>query len=191
MEKRTKIIQDLIDANGYQSYLEIGLGDGHNFRSVKCNFKVGVDPEYNYNGGLSKSIINEKSDQYFKRPTSTFDIIFIDGLHHSDQVERDIVNSYKVLNKGGIILIHDCIPWEEKISRVPRETITWTGNVFQAVCGFYKKYGQKIKMQYFDERTGIIGIWKTGKYKVELGFNKPELTYEEFDLDWKETLRSL
>jgi len=45
MNKRTEYINGLIKENGFTSYLEIGLGDGNNFRGVNSTEKVGVDPE--------------------------------------------------------------------------------------------------------------------------------------------------
>lgn len=173
--------------------MEIGLGEGFNFKSIRCEGKYGVDPNFSPSRPDNNSVIIARtSDVFFEQVNEkNYDIIFIDGLHHSDQVEKDIVNAYKVLNKGGIILLHDCVPWDEKIISVPRETHVWTGDVFRAVCGFYEKYSQKIKMRFFPERTGIVGIWKTGKYKVELGFNKPNLTYQEFDKNWKQIIVNL
>jgi len=47
------------------------------------------------------------SDTFFLKNKRTFDIIFIDGLHIYDQVKRDVLNSIKVLNKDGFILLYD------------------------------------------------------------------------------------
>lgn len=173
MKTRTEIINELITEHGFQSYLEVGLGDAVNFGKVNSKVKVGVDPD-------SDVSLQMDSDEFFQSTEAKFDLIFIDGLHHSDQVERDIVNAYNCLNKGGVILIHDCNPWDEKIQRVPRETKNWTGDVWKAVFGFIDEYGEKINTEYIEERAGIFAIWKTGRYKVTEGFNKPELDWEYF-----------
>lgn len=177
MKTRTEIINEIITEHGFQSYLEIGLGDAMNFDKVKCDDRIGCDP------GKSFEIPGTfylTSDLFFEMETGKFDLIFIDGLHHSDQVERDIVNAYNCLNKGGVILIHDCNPWDEKIQRVPRETNAWTGDVWKAVFGFVDEYREKVNTEYIEERAGIFAIWKTGRYKVTGGFNKPELDWEYF-----------
>ena len=177
MKTRTEIINKLIKTNAFQSYLEIGLGDGVNFRNVNCLNKTGVDPEWSG----TWNVFGETSNQYFENLVAgKFDLIFIDGLHYSDQVEKDIVNAYKCLNKGGVILVHDCNPWEKQIQRVPRETTAWTGDVWKAVFGFIDEYGEKIKTEYIEERAGIFAIWKTGRFKVTEGFNKPELDWGYF-----------
>ena len=49
------------------------------------------------------------SDEYFSKFKDKFDIIFIDGLHHYEQVKKDIFNSLEILNSNGIILMHDCL----------------------------------------------------------------------------------
>ena len=119
---RTETINRLIQENGYQSYLEIGLGDGRNFRSVKCDYKVGIDPNWDVFSDTDNqiSIGRASSDEYFEQNKGTFDLIFIDGLHHADQVEKDIANAYNCLNKGGAILIHDIKPHNEAMTIVPR-----------------------------------------------------------------------
>lgn len=170
---RTETINRLIQENGYQSYLEIGLGDGRNFRSVKCEFKIGVDPAFKND----IQIFGEKSDEFFKTNNSKLDLIFIDGLHHADQVEKDIVNAWNCLNKGGAILIHDIKPHDEAMTIVPRAQKIWTGDVFRAWHGFKETY-PKIKTEYIDEIYGLGLIWKS-RHKVELGFVS-DITAKEY-----------
>ena len=39
-----------------------------------------------------------------------FDVIFIDGLHLAEQVDRDIINALKYIKDDGFIVLHDCNP---------------------------------------------------------------------------------
>jgi SAM-dependent methyltransferase len=128
---RTEIIQSLIDLHGYKSYLEIGVQNGVNFNAIKCKSKVGVDPDRK-----SKATIFLPSDLFFTLNSETFDIIFIDGLHEADQVMRDLENAYVCLNKGGVIVVHDCNPEKEIHQRVPRESKVWNGDVWKAFIRF-------------------------------------------------------
>ena len=144
---KTEIIQELIKQNDFKSYLEIGLGDCRNFNAVQCEMKVGVDPRI-----TGKNIGTIDSDTFFEHCQDKFDLIFIDGLHHADQVERDIVNSWKWLNKGGIILVHDIYPHDENMTIVPRAQSIWTGDVFRAWYGFVTAY-PKIKTHSFRKLT--------------------------------------
>jgi hypothetical protein len=62
-------------------------------------------------------------------------VIFIDGLHWSEQVERDFNNSKERLNPQGVIVIHDTDPAEERLAAWPRkERGRWNGNVFKFVA---------------------------------------------------------
>jgi len=185
---RTKVINKLIADNGYESYLEIGVYDGKNFENVICTAKVGVDP--NLPPSLQgKSIFNKaSSDDFFHNNVDKFDLIFIDGDHESEQVEKDIVNAYKSLNKDGMILLHDCNPPTYESQVVPRIQGEYCGTVWRSVVGFIDEYSDKIKTGYFDDPHGLFAIYKTGRYAVKEGFSDMDMTYEEFSSRRKELL---
>ena len=115
---RSEIIQNIINKKNYESYLEIGCFSNELFNQIKIQNKTGVDP-------VSGGNIKATSDEFFKKNTNKFDIIFIDGLHHYDQVKKDIENSIKFLNERGIILLHDCLPSKVYDQAVPRCTYNW------------------------------------------------------------------
>lgn len=73
------------------------------------------------------------SDTFFLKNKKTFDIIFIDGLHIYDQVKRDVLNSIKVLNKNGFILLYDWLPRKISEQHVPRMRNLWTGDVWKVI----------------------------------------------------------
>jgi len=175
---RTQIINNLIKEKGYESYLEIGLGNLNNFFKVQCVTKVGIDPFLPENNSYD-DVYRLDSDYFFTYNEDKFDLIFIDGLHHSDQVEKDIVNAWKVLNKGGTILIHDIRPFDEKSQRVPRETTAWMGDVWRAWHGLKKTY-PKLKTSFIEERAGI-GCLQKSRHKIELGFVDTETSYEKYN----------
>ena len=91
-----------------KKYLEIGIDQRATFDNVDIPFKVGVDPYVE-----SPGIIQQTSDDFFMSNNEKFDLIFIDGLHHVDQVYRDIINSLACLNPDGIIICHDMLPTSE------------------------------------------------------------------------------
>lgn len=141
---RTDIINSLIKKYKYKSYLEIGLDNPHNnFCNIQCELKHSVDPYFEEDHQGKDAPITEEfleylthrmtSDEFFSTTNMKYDIIFIDGLHHEDQVGRDIINGLKHLNKNGIIVVHDCLPASEINQKVPRETSTWNGDVWKAI----------------------------------------------------------
>lgn len=180
MYPRTKTINSIIIEKEYTDYLEIGIADGSNIRAIKCHTKVGVDPiaPSLSHGGLR--LVTATSDDFFSTNKDKFDLVFIDGLHYAEQVERDIVNAYASLKAGGMILIHDCNPFTEEMATVPRIQDQWTGDVYKAVVGFIQKYKGKVNMGYFDDPYGLFAIYKTGRVAVKSGFNLPDLSYNDF-----------
>lgn len=167
---KTQIINQIIKDRGYKSYLEIGYGNGSNFKNIEVENKIAVDPNVTTMLGFKDPRLEPiTSDEFFLSNEDKFDLIFIDGLHHSDQVERDIVNSWKALNSGGMILIHDILPKNEEMTLVPRKTKQWTGNVFKAWHGFVTKYPKiKISIDYREEWG--LGIIEKSRHRVSLGF---------------------
>jgi hypothetical protein len=98
--KRFDIINYLIEKYKLINYLEIGVFKGENIREVKALHKDGVDPG---SEGYTPPEVNYPmtSDDFFDvlkgHDEIKYDIIFIDGLHHADQVEKDIKNSLNVM----------------------------------------------------------------------------------------------
>mgnify|MGYP003674112686 CR=1 FL=1 len=173
---RNVIINNLIQKNNYKTYLEIGLDDGRNFNSIKIDKKVSVDPaigEYVH----AKPTHKMTSDEFFKNNKDKFDIIFIDGLHESDQVYKDIKNSLSILNPGGVIVCHDMLPPTENHQIVPRMQGQWNGDCWKAWV--------KVKSEFDDLLMYVIDSdWGVGIIQNKLGESKikvnEELTFENF-----------
>ena len=121
---RIDIINHLVRLYNYSTYLEIGTHDGQCFRRVDAEQKICVDPERRYDG-LTHHMT---SDEFFQKNVATFDIIFVDGLHLEEQSTKDVMNSLQVLNEGGSIIIHDCLPHCEEFTQVQ-----WNGTVFRTL----------------------------------------------------------
>ena len=126
---RTEIIQLLINKINAKKYLEIGMGPGINFTNIICDYKICVDPTPTVPVTFSLT-----SDDFFNQNTEKFDVIFIDGLHWSEQVYRDIINSLNVLTENGVIICHDMNPHSEIIQRYPQAIpeSEWTGDCWKA-----------------------------------------------------------
>ncbi len=76
-----------------------------NFEDVETNFDFNIKEFKN----IYK--IKKSSDDFFITNTLSYDVIYIDGYHKSDQVYRDCLNSWKNLNKNGIMICDDYI-WD-------------------------------------------------------------------------------
>jgi len=146
---RWDLIQFLINKYKFQNYLEIGCDKDQSFSKIIIKNKVGVDP-------ISGGTIRASSNNFFIKNKNTFDIIFIDGLHHYNQVLTDINNSLNILNNNGFILVHDCLPRTLAQQAVPRYRGSWQGDVWKAIVELRTKENLDIITCKIDFGVAII-----------------------------------
>lgn len=161
--KRWDIINFLQDKNSYRDYLEIGVRVGENMRNVSgFETKVGVDPEKHRRGADVCHVFHQMtSDKFFAiNQRVPYDLIFIDGLHHAEQVRRDLKNAANALTPGGTIVVHDCCPWDEKQQIVPRMQRDWTGDVWKAWAHFRWEMREMMECFVIDTDCGVgVARW--------------------------------
>jgi hypothetical protein len=146
---RWDLIQHIINKYNYTSYLEIGCDKDQSFSKIKINKKIGVDP-------ISGGTIRDTSDNFFINNKEKFDIIFIDGLHHYEQVIKDIYNSLDILNDNGHILIHDCLPRTIAHQAIPRYRGSWNGDVWKSIVELRTKVDLEVFTCEIDFGVGVI-----------------------------------
>jgi hypothetical protein len=118
---RSEVINFLLSTRSEDStYLEIGVRNPNdNFNKINASKKFSVDPGVEF----KENPVDFKltSDDFFSQlkegtildAARKFDVIFIDGLHLADQVEKDILNSLDFIKDDGFIVMHDCNPPSE------------------------------------------------------------------------------
>lgn len=177
----TELLNHLVKKHGLKSYLEIGVkSPDHNFSKINVENKWGVDPNPDEYAKKMDNILLYTSDEYFDNIDEKFDLIFIDGLHHSDQVQRDFENSLKCLNDKGLIVIHDCLPVDEITTSVPRgQQKIWHGDVYKFCMKLNTYKGIDFITYSFDH--GCCVIWKDEKKKSSKGINSNDWnTFKQF-----------
>lgn len=181
MNSKVEMINELIKTFGYKSYVEIGVYSTNlTFDHINAEKKYGVDPNKLGHGEATHPV---PSDTFFAQNKETFDIIFIDGLHHDDQVQRDIQNSVACLNPGGIILVHDCNPMQEIHQRVPMESSYWVGTVWKGWVRMMQSLPPEYEMFVVNWDTGMGVIKATGEGKKLEAIPEEELTFENLELN--------
>ena len=158
---RIALVNHFIFRNGFHSYLEIGVRRKSDmYDKILTSRKVSVDPDPN-----AKAEFIMTSDEYFTAQDEKFDIIFIDGLHEGEQVKQDISNSLKVLNPGGVILLHDLNPPTAFHAREKYEVNgkfpAWNGTSWEGFA-WHRKYSPELQMFVVDTDWGV-GIIQKGK----------------------------
>ncbi len=175
---RISIIQAYIDRLSAKKYLEVGVQAGHCFSEIKCDYKVGVDPDK-----ASKATVHKTSDDFFADNKEKFDVCFVDGLHHSETVYRDIMNCIECLEEGGVILMHDCLPTNEFMQLIPLTSQNeWTGDTWKA----YVKVRQErddLYMRVVSEDWGV-GIIERGRQETLV--TNLDITYQNFEKNKQE-----
>lgn len=178
--RRYDIINKIIQDKQAKKYLEIGVYTGQCIREIKVDHKDGVDP--GSEGHVAPEVTHRMtSDEFFEALDKDFkyDVIFIDGLHHSEQVDKDIENALNHLVENGVIVLHDCNPEEEIYTFVPRVSGIWNGDVYKSVLRFRKKGLHTCFTVDTDCGCGVI-VKDNRSEEVE----NLEL-YEEAEKDWK------
>lgn len=148
-------LNKIIKTCNFQSYLEIGVDDpNNNFNHIRAAFKTGVDPyeddtECHAWNKINRQSLIEKidpkadfyqltSDDFFKKFDKQknkphFDLIYIDGLHTEEQVDKDIANALRYVSPNGMIVLDDVPPvteYEEKTPPDPGQP--WRGTVWRS-----------------------------------------------------------
>jgi hypothetical protein len=171
----------LAEALGARTYLEIGVGRGGTFRSVTMPQRTGVDPAFRFDTQLvadeSTRLFETTSDAWFASLAfdTTFDIVFLDGLHTAEQTYRDLCHALAHTHRRSVILLDDTLP-SDPWSAVPDRArslrlrglqdpdgVPWHGDVFKVVALIHGFHGD------LDYRT-IVGsgnpqtlIWRGGR----------------------------
>lgn len=158
---RFRLINHLIIQTKAKKYLEVSIHNSQsNLAGIKCSHK--------------KSSFPFSSDVFFKNSREKFDIIFIDGFHTEEQVLKDVANAFKCLNKGGIIILHDCMPpdaWHQREPEEYKEGENWNGTVWKAALRIFNESMYKCILLDADWGCGIID---TSKKQVPKLLSLPE-----------------
>ena len=207
---RCQIINQLTKQT--DKYLEIGVEYGQTFNGTHFFNKLGVDPDPKFiptNGEL----IRLTSDDYFDKcsinnvqfkdnsiielndsSTIEFDAIFIDGMHQTEYLLRDLNNSINVLTNNGIIFIDDILPfnYNEQL-KIPNKHYyehgilktgeNWTGDVWKVIYHMLLHYYDKINsFAYYDNINfrGVAAFKLNEKFQINNGDIDVINSYEYF-----------
>ena len=150
---RSDIINFILEyLNRDTCYLEIGVRHRHeNFDLIQSKIKYSVDP--GYESEVNNVDFKMTSDEFFSglregsllNPELKFDVIFIDGSHLADQVQKDIDNALEFLKDDGFIVMHDCNPptefhaSENYSYKLSPSNVYWNGTTWKAFFNTRKR----------------------------------------------------
>lgn len=206
-------MQALHSQKKLKNYLEIGVFNGHIFFRMASNFKVAVDPEFQFDAlrKIGKTILNPYNifNQYFEKTSDAFfqedaprvfankkvELSLIDGMHEYDFALRDIENTLRYLDKNGVIVIHDCNPLTKDAAcsfaewKARNFTGTWNGDVWKAILHL-RSLRSDLNAFVLDCDHGL-GVVTYGAPERKLSFTPDQIkqfTYEDFNKNRAEWL---
>ena len=156
----------MIDLHGYNRYLEVGCGNDDTFAEIICRTKVGVD-------STSGGTLRMTSDEFFAQNDEKFDLIFIDGYHHHDQVFKDITNALAALTTRGMLVLHDCSP-RNPYEEGPHRCYT----AWRAFAQFRDHPRLDSMVCNFDYGVGLI-MQRPNRSPFDVGLSMDELTFDD------------
>jgi hypothetical protein len=197
---RTAVINYLLSTFRRETaYLEIGVRNPEdNFNLIEAHRKWSVDPGLEYKSNPVDFKLT--SDDFFaalrrgeiQLGTQSFDVIFIDGLHRAEQVERDIRNALSSIRDDGFIVLHDCNPPSEWHARELGEYVYtpatgfWNGTTWKA---FLKsRWDPTLKSCCVDADWGVGILAKSRPLGDAIPICNPYFEYAELE---KRRTRSL
>jgi hypothetical protein len=157
------------------SYLEIGTSEGSSLKAFTCD-ALCIDPQFRIQAAPS---LNRKRTLFFQMTSDDFfrsqhvgdyfpngpDICFLDGLHRFEFLLRDFFNAEAACRPNSIILMHDCLPVNERMAertmRVDESedrstSSAWTGDVWRMLPAL-KQHRPDLRIMLLDcGPTGLV-----------------------------------
>jgi hypothetical protein len=210
---RLFFLKKLFRQKKFKTYLEIGVFQGRVFFSVPAPTKIAVDPDFSFTrarkakkvlrrfSNLWAKFYEKSSDLFFANDApmlfakKKIDVCLVDGMHEYGFALRDIENSLKFLQSGGVILVHDCNPaaidagvsFEEYKER--GFTGDWNGDVWKAIV-YLRSMRDDVNVFVLDCDHGL-GVVTFGHPENKLSFTAEEidsLSYGQLSENKKEWL---
>jgi len=197
---RTDVINFLLlQSKNATNYLEIGVRNpDDNFNLIKATQKYSVDPGVEFKSNpvdykmTSDVFFDELSNNKILNNDIKFDVIFIDGLHLAEQVDRDIENALKYIKDDGFVVLHDCNPPSEWHARenynfihTPAEEY-WNGTTWKAFLKW--RFNQNINSCCIDSDWGVGIISKNQKIGNYISNENPFFEFKDLDQNRKHYL---
>lgn len=204
--ERSSVINQIANTIDAKMYLEIGVNRGVTFNSVNILTKVAVDPKFLFTDKKSRELdTGEKfyfheitSDDFFQdyaQTYSSFDLVYLDGLHTFEQTLKDLLNTMNHTHDKSIIVIDDtlpndvfsslpsaqeCIRLRRSVFGIRKNDNAWMGDVYKLVAFIHDfmpflsyatlkdNHGQTIVWQ--ERRNNVIPIFKNMNDIAQLSY---------------------
>ena len=160
-----------------RTYFEIGTNSGLSLQRFGCD-AVCVDPEFLIASNVwtrrrRTMLYQMTSDDFFADHDlhahfkAGPDVAFLDGMHRSEYLLRDFINTERKSHRRTLVFMHDCLPQNLRMAdRMPRlgeeaegpQRHFWTGDVWRVLYAL-KTFRPELDVKYVDcTPTGLVAI---------------------------------
>lgn len=183
------------------NYVEIGVHKAVSLvQALPATQCIGVDPQPNIEQPMQNAIERNlprtriyelTSDDFFDQydlsellggPVA---LAFIDGLHLFEQVLRDFVNVERHAGPGTVIVLHDCLPFDETSASRERTTDFYCGDVWKATLALRRSRPDLEMIMVPTAPTGLCLVWGLDKNNRRFEEELPEIEESYRDLDFE------
>ena len=196
------IVNKFICTRAYSSCLELSARGSH-LGAVHCARRVCVSPSGAGEAdiwtapkdflasGAGEVDVRMSSDDFFASSAERFDVVIVDGVHRCGQVLRDIDNALGALNPGGIVVVRNCLPTDERMADPEPHRGKWCGDVYRAAAWYFSGSSHLCYTVDADYGCGIIDTaCPADRAPAVPSYGSPEgLSYSDFDVDRASLLR--
>jgi hypothetical protein len=160
-----------------RSYFEVGVQFGDTLKLARCP-SVAVDPAFQLSPDVlvmnpQARLFEMSSDAFFAAhdPAQvlgrTIDLAFLDGMHAFDFLLRDFIATERFCRPESIILLHDCLPGDDHMTRPDALRLQpgptnfpdwWTGDVWK-MGPVLRAHRPDLQITYLDAKpTGLVAV---------------------------------
>jgi hypothetical protein len=179
-------------------YLEIGCRSGESFAPVRSK-TIAVDPffraEINIIGSKpALHVFQATSDDFFaggflQKNDIRLSLAFLDGMHLFEFLLRDFLNTEAAMDPNGVILLHDCVPYGQKMTRRDLDNLpdgAWTGDVWKLIP-ILQQWRPELTITVLDcQPTGLVCVSGLDPTNRILAENYDRIVADFTDMDIKQ-----
>ena len=179
-------------------HLEVGCRSGESFAPVRSK-TIAVDPffrvEINIIGKKpALHVFQATSDDFFgngflARNDIRLSLAFLDGMHLFEFLLRDFMNTEAAMDPKGVILLHDCVPYGQKMTRRDLDNLpdgAWTGDVWKLIP-ILQKWRPELTITVLDcQPTGLVCVSGLDPANRVLADNYDRIVADFSDMDIKQ-----
>lgn len=149
-------------------YLEVGCRNGKTFAPSRSK-TIAVDPFFKVDMNVigtkpALHVFQQTSDDFFasgflKAMKAKLSFSFLDGMHLFEYLLRDIINTEAQSHPGGVIALHDCVPFSHEMTTRDIADLpggAWTGDVWKLIP-ILREHRPDLRIDVLDcKPTGLV-----------------------------------